>query len=842
MIIDAYYKVVIMFKIIPFIFVLIFVSSCSDDSKSASAPLEFRPTKIADISFESGYVKSMTLHGNVYAVTLKDKSDNINIALGKIDSDGSYSEPFILHEENTSQSFGSLLSLSSRYAVASAKSPDNFYFYRLEENTTLTKLQRIHVEDSSSKSNAGGLFIDENSVVVSELRSYFDEETFEESYDHKVVVYTIESNETLSRVQEIRSDRNTTSRSTNFAASIALNNGLLAVSEGCYIDLFYKDETGTFVKSDSILVDDAYGDDNCYFTFTLRKNYLLAHSRRKNKIYIYGLDAHKIVASQTIAFAKRSNNPANKTLLKDKMFLNFKDSLEISKLTDTEEGVVEVEKLQDMNISVSSLVADDKYILASDKSASKHLFVYDAYPLNQIFVYNDFSKEITIDEKELYGLYSIDAGSPAASLEYSLSGVDAEQFEINGTTIYNRAAFDYDNPQDSNGDNVYKINVDIQDADANTKSVALSVKVVNRDYLLEAQKVADDSSDGTKLGKSIAVDGSKVLVGATQSAYLFDTNNKLAQLLKMVPQGESVDGSFGESVALSGDTLLVGAPNEDLNDTNEGALYLFKIDENNTLITQSKLVMQTLEPQILFGKALAMDGAIFAVSAPGYDYAYRGSGKVFIYSYDADMKPTLLQTLLSNEPEELDKFGSAIALSENYLVVGAPNKSADDKAYVGAVYVYKRDGNSFSFATKLSADTVVWRSYFGSSVATSGEYIVTTTANATKELTVFKMSTDDRAEKIALIEGVSGSLSIQGRDIFVVSSDEDKEEILYHYVINADDSVILKESIKNHTNQYISSSDYSLAQGDGFCVSGARSADVGANNSGVVSLYVKEKK
>jgi len=504
--------------------------------------------------------------------------------------------------------------------------------------------------------------------------------------------------------------------------------------------------------------------------------------------------------------------------------------------------VVEVEKLQDMNISVSSLVADSKYILAMDRSALKHLFVYDAYPLNQIFVYSDSSKEIIIDEKELYGLYSIDAGSPAGSLEYSLSGVDGEYFEINGTTIYNRAAFDYDNPQDSNGDNIYEISVDIEDADANTKSVALSIRVLDRDYLLEAQKVVDDSSEGTKLGKSIAVDGSKVLAGANQSAYLFDANNKLEQLLKVVPQGDSVDASFGESVALSGNTLLVAAPSEDVNDTNEGALYLFKIDENNTLISQNKLVMQTLEPQILFGNALAMDETIFAIAAPGYDYAYRGSGKVFIYSYDADMKPTLLQTILSNEPEKLDKFGSAIALSENYLVIGASDKSADDKAYVGAVYVYKRDGNSFSFATKLSADTVVWHSYFGSSVAISGQYIVTTTGNIAKELTVFKMSIDDTAEKIALIKGVSGALSIQGKDIFVVSPDADNKEILYHYVINADDSVTLKESIKNHTNQYISSSDYTLAQGDGFCVTGARNADIESSNSGVVSLYVKETK
>lgn len=819
-----------MFKIISLVVVLLLVSGCSDSSKSTSAPLEFRPTKIADISFESGRVMDVTLHKDIYAVVLEGEGDTVTLALGKLNPDGSYTKTFRLNDVNIMGWNGELLSLSERYAVFSDKSPDDFYFYRVEENTTLTQLQRVHVEDYSSKTVAGGLLIDESSVVVSELRSYFDTKSDTESYDNKVVVYTIESNETLSRVQEIRSDRNTTNEDSDFGATIALESGLLAVSEGCYIDLFERNTAGKFVKSDSILVDDSYGDENCYFTFSLSENHLIAYSRRNQELYLYGLEAGKIVASQTVAM---SDIVLGEALLEDKMFLGFWDRLEISKLTDTEEGVVDVEKLQDINTSTYALAADDKYILATDRYDYNHFVVYDAYPLNQIFVYNDLSKEVTLDEKERYGFYTIEAGSPAGSLSYSLSGADAAYFEINGTTLYNRVAFDYDNPQDANGDNLYNINVDIEDADANTKSVALSVRVIDREYLLEAQKVADVNSGETKLGESLAVDGDKVLAGAKQSAYLFDANNKLEQLVKIVPQGESVDASFGQSVAISGNTLLVAAPSEDINDTKEGVLYLFKTNENSTLKAQEKVVMQTPERYILFGSALAMDENIFAVSAPGYSYAYRGSGKVFIYSYDADLQSTLLQTVLSSEPEELDKFGSALALSDNYLVVGAPQKSVDNKAYVGAVYVYKRDGNSFSFATKLTADTAVSSSYFGSSVAMSGEYIAVSSIDKTENFTVFKMSIDNTAKKIASIDGTFDALSMHGRDIFAVSSDADKKGVLYHYVINADESVSLKERIKNHTNQDVTLDV--VAQGEGFCVTGD-------SKDATVSLYVKEIK
>lgn len=821
-----------MYKIIFPLLLAIFVGGCGDD-KSNTTPLEFRPMKIMDIP-NAGGVRTLDIYNDVYALTNRDNT----VSLGILSADGTHESKYTLSESNISEQFGKLLSLSDKYLLVGNPSPDNMYLYKLEENLTANRLEKIKVAEPSSKIVAGGMVLQGDTIVVSELRFSFNKETFEDKSDYKLVVFKIESNESVTRLQEIYSDRNDTDGDLNFGASLSMDDGLMAVTDGCYIDIYAQDINSTFYKTDSFLLEGATADENCYLTLKLKGNYLSASSRRKDSFYLFTLKGAKIINSQVVEnenslsrFGKYS------AFIDDGLLVASSKNLTIFTIQESDEETL-LSKYADINTSADKLVASDKFFLLQESRNAEKFAVYDTYPLDKIFVYSDTDSPLKLNEGEVYSFYSVDANSPDGGLTYSLSGDDASYFDINGTKIINREAFDFDNPLDADGDNVYKITLNISDTNANTKSINFSVNIVDRDYMLASRKTADDTTEDKQLGKSVAVDGKNILVGAESSAYIFDADDALHQLLKIVPNGADVDSSFGYSVALSGNNLLVGAPYEDINDSDQGAVYFFKMDTNHTVTNQTKITMPTLNTSMLFGSSVAMDTQIIAVGASGNGLAYRHPGQVFLYTYDTNTKATLLQTIESNDSQIIDAFGNDIALGDNYLVVGSYKHSFDNKAYVGAVYVYKREADkTVNLVDVLQADTVKGSSYFGASVAVSGEYVVVSEMRG--DLYIYKLDENAKAKKIAFFSDASGEVSIKGKDIFIVKEDKNHLEVLYHYVIGADDLVTLREKIENHTDTIISSHSFAVAQGDNFCVSGASKADINEKNSGVISLFLK---
>ena len=71
-----------------------------------------------------------------------------------------------------------------------------------------------------------------------------------------------------------------------------------------------------------------------------------------------------------------------------------------------------------------------------------------------------------------------------------------------------------------------------------------------------------------------------------------------------------------------------------------------------------------------------------------------------------------------------DLFGSAVAIDENTLVVGAPYDDTDTVSEAGSAFVYVRTGSEWTLQEKLVADTMVYRAHFGASVSVSGNTII----------------------------------------------------------------------------------------------------------------------
>lgn len=222
--------------------------------------------------------------------------------------------------------------------------------------------------------------------------------------------------------------------------------------------------------------------------------------------------------------------------------------------------------------------------------------------------------------------------------------------------------------------------------------------------------------------------GGDVQVGSG-GAVLFDPKNLIITdnppdnltLVRKVVSG-SVDGkpeltsgdNFGTSIALDGDRLAIGAPRDDAEGNDQGAVHLFTgMDTDNLdgLTWQKKLTsgtgasgMPELVNSDFFGTAVALDGDHLAVGARGEFLGESNQGAVHLFDgVGANFSGLTWQKRLSSDVgaigmpdlEAFDFFGTALAIDGDRLIVGASGDSADGRNR-GAVHLFSGIGENFS--------------------------------------------------------------------------------------------------------------------------------------------------
>ena len=224
---------------------------------------------------------------------------------------------------------------------------------------------------------------------------------------------------------------------------------------------------------------------------------------------------------------------------------------------------------------------------------------------------------------------------------------------------------------------------------------------------------------------------------------------------------------FGDSIALSGDTLAVSATGED-NGTgtygnqsdntliNSGAVYIFTRSAAGTWSQEQYLKAISPGRDDRFGGSLALSGGTLAVGAAGEDSGSKGvdgdqgdnpatgkdSGAVYIFTRSGTTWNHRAYIKASNAGGGTDdrgrfrgdRFGSSLALSGDTLVVGAPyewsnakNVNGDQKDNsmlgTGAVYLFTRSGGSWSQKAYIKASNPDGGDGFGASAALAGNIL-----------------------------------------------------------------------------------------------------------------------
>ena len=255
-----------------------------------------------------------------------------------------------------------------------------------------------------------------------------------------------------------------------------------------------------------------------------------------------------------------------------------------------------------------------------------------------------------------------------------------------------------------------------------------------------AKLTASDAVVGDWFGQSVAVDGDTVVVGASEddgsgSAYVFTKAadsvwTDATQTAKLTASDGDDFDEFGKSVAVDGDTAVAGAPNND----GYGSAYVFirpaagwDHPTQTAKLTPGATDDGAAGLAGTFGAAVAVDGGTVVVGAS----AYSGSqGRAYVFTKPSGGWEDAERTAeLATSDAEKNQFGWSVAVDGNTVVVGAHTDDASDSVNdSGSVYVFTKATDSvWADATetvKLTATDGASGDQFGWSIAAGGGTVV----------------------------------------------------------------------------------------------------------------------
>jgi hypothetical protein len=241
---------------------------------------------------------------------------------------------------------------------------------------------------------------------------------------------------------------------------------------------------------------------------------------------------------------------------------------------------------------------------------------------------------------------------------------------------------------------------------------------------------------GAEMGYSVAVSGDTMVVGARHdsttaaqagAAFVFVLSGTTwtQQAVLLANDGAASD-EFGYSVAISDNTIVVGAFHDDSPLSNAGSAYVF-VRSGATWTFQQKLTANDQTADDLFGNAVAAEGDTIVVGAYHADLPSNSeAGSAYRYTRSGTVWSQVQRLLPVQGPNGVllgDHFGSATAMSGGKVAIGA---SGDDNPFTaaGAVYVFALNGGTYSVEQKLTIASGTNGDSFGGSVAIEGNMLV----------------------------------------------------------------------------------------------------------------------
>ncbi len=263
-----------------------------------------------------------------------------------------------------------------------------------------------------------------------------------------------------------------------------------------------------------------------------------------------------------------------------------------------------------------------------------------------------------------------------------------------------------------------------------------SAYVFNRtgtDWHQKVKLVADDTTAGDAFGQSIALSDDIIVIGAPRdddkgndsgAVYVFTkSGTNWIQKAKLTASDGAAGDVFGISIALSGDTIIVGADLNDEKALNAGAVYVFT-RSGNIWLQQAKLMAADGADTDIFGVRVALSGDTALISARRDDDDVMGvdSGSAYIFTRTGTTWQQKAKLAASDGAAD-DRFGRSVALVGDHAVIGAMFQG-DNGEKSGSAYIFSRSGNMWHEKAKLLAKDGAAGDAFGWSIGLSGHTAV----------------------------------------------------------------------------------------------------------------------
>ena len=236
--------------------------------------------------------------------------------------------------------------------------------------------------------------------------------------------------------------------------------------------------------------------------------------------------------------------------------------------------------------------------------------------------------------------------------------------------------------------------------------------------LVDGTKLAIDQVGDTKVlgfGRAIAVDGDTCLIGARGRAYVFVRAGAIwRQKAVLAPGPGDADESFGIAVALEGSVAVVGAPSSN---SNQGALFIYEGSGETWALQGSKWT----EPGTSqLGAAVAVSGKTVLAGAPKADLSgpIVEAGAVHVFEKTASTWQESAPALQDPSANANEAFGASLVFRGDTALVGAPGDGKAGLDGAGAAYLFTKSGTVWSTLRITSSDLQA-HDAFGASVALS---------------------------------------------------------------------------------------------------------------------------
>ncbi|MEM1091329.1 MAG: FG-GAP repeat protein [Pseudomonadota bacterium] len=252
-----------------------------------------------------------------------------------------------------------------------------------------------------------------------------------------------------------------------------------------------------------------------------------------------------------------------------------------------------------------------------------------------------------------------------------------------------------------------------------------------------ATLTAPDGEADDSFGYAVAVSGPTLVSGAWQNdsvranagaVYVYEQNGNGSAWefsIKLIPDDDDFAGDqFGIAVAIDGDWLLAGAPFDDEAGNDRGAAYVFRRTAvGRAAWTQSaKLFADDGAFRDFFGSALAISGNLLVVGSPEDDDLGTQSGSAYVFERNPGTEQWLqIAKLTAGNGERGDRFGSAVAISGDTVLVGAAEHNHEGVNNQGAAFVFRRTDSGWLEVATLAASDGDELDQLGFSVAIDGD-------------------------------------------------------------------------------------------------------------------------